>query len=185
MTTLKSADVKELVDVIVYEFITGVVSDRAKSALDSLIRQHDRLRDERVDPGYSAWRERKAQAVIKRAEAVLQADEVEEVYAPPPPAKIAAAPVQTQTKPHLGHIEQWSRLPREINNTPHLGFCVLGRFVDHPRLAGRTGWTSYVIREAHDPSTNTTEIETVNSRYTCIGSAGAVKDRAQVEEGWS
>ncbi len=69
------------------------------------------------------------------------------------------------TKPHLGRIENWCK--QECDLKYGLGFVIVGRFLDHPRLALKHGHTSYIV--SHDEKTG--EIETRNSRYKLVGAA--------------
>ena len=64
-----------------------------------------------------------------------------------------------ESKPHNGRIEDWTRVPCDHG----AGFFVVGRFVDHYRLAGLEGHTSWAVALEGD------QLETRNSRYTLVG----------------
>ena len=67
-------------------------------------------------------------------------------------------------KTYRGRIAKWSTLrPREPAHD-HLGYMIVGTFLDHPRLAGREGHTSLVVKHNH----KTGYIETLNSRYKLV-----------------
>jgi hypothetical protein len=60
-------------------------------------------------------------------------------------------------KPHFGRIDQWQIVSYFGGKK-----LILGKFLDHPRLAGRSGHTSDIIKR------NGNEVETRNSRYTLL-----------------
>ena len=71
-------------------------------------------------------------------------------------------------KPHKGRIIVTGEIPAKGLG---LGYAYWVKFVDHPRFAGRSGHTSYVVKDDRDIPRHRNdpyEIETLNSRYTVI-----------------
>lgn len=68
-------------------------------------------------------------------------------------------------KPHKGQLENWS-LVRSARALDGLTFYATGMFVNHPRFAGTSGYTSMI--KSIKFKDGGAEIETMNSRYTLV-----------------
>lgn len=70
-------------------------------------------------------------------------------------------------KPYKGRIANWAKVEFTVPNglegpEPHLGYYIIGNFLDHVPAPGKLWHTSMVVHRDGD------EIETFNSKYTLV-----------------
>lgn len=69
-------------------------------------------------------------------------------------------------KPNKGRIDKWFRVFTEkepIDGVNHIGYYIVGRFLDHPPHPGELRHTSQIMKR------DGCDIETMNSHYSLVG----------------